>query len=268
MARVLTADDVPEAFDEAAPSYDRMVGFNPGYHRHLRSAASALVARLPGPATRLVDLGCGSGASTAALAAAVHQACRPVDILGVDASAGMLAEAERKDWPAGVRFFPRRAEDLATLRDELGLAGAVDGVLAAYLFRNLDGGLPPGTGGDERDSVLKSVRDLLRPGGVLVVQEYSVAGSAYAGAVWSLVCWTVVIPLSWVTSRQTRLYRYLWHSVRRFDAVQEFTDRLYAAGFTDVQVRTVPGWQAGILHTFRAVRAAEEADGPPYGDHS
>jgi ubiquinone/menaquinone biosynthesis C-methylase UbiE len=96
------------------------------------------------------------------------------------------------------------------------------------------------------------VHDLLVPGGVLVVQEYSVAQSRPAALVWSLVCWLVVIPLGWLTSRQTRLYRYLWSSVRRFDSVQVFVDRLYRAGFHDVEVRTAPGWQHGILHTFRA----------------
>ena len=97
---------------------------------------------------------------------------------------------------------------------------------------------------------------LLSDGGTLVVQEYSVAGSPLGLAVWTLVSWTVVIPLSWITSRQTRLYRYLWRSVRDFDSVQTFTDRLYAAGFVDVEVRTVPGWQQGILHTFRARKPA------------
>jgi len=61
-----------------------------------------------------------------------------------------------------------------------------------------------------------------------------------------------VIPLSGLTSRRTELYRYLWRSVRRFDSVQTFVDRLYRAGFTDVEVRTARGWQRGILHTFRA----------------
>lgn len=252
----LTAEDVPLAFDEAAPAYDRMVGLNPGYHRHLRAAAEALVSRLTGPGARLVDLGCGSGASTAALLRAVRRADREVDILGVDASVGMLVQAERKDWPPGVQFAPHRAEDLGTLRDERGLAGRVDGVLAAYLFRNVA----------DRDEVLKEVGDLIRPGGVLVVQEYSVAGSALAHAVWSLVCWSVVIPLSWLTTRQTRLYRYLWRSVRRFDTVPQFVDRLYAGGFTDIEVRTVSGWQANILHTFRGVRSGEESGRTPYQD--
>jgi ubiquinone/menaquinone biosynthesis C-methylase UbiE len=118
----------------------------------------------------------------------------------------------------------------------------VPGVFAAYLFRNVT----------ERDKVLAAVYDLLADGGTLVVQEYSVVGSRLAALVWSLVCWSVVIPLSWLTSRQTGLYRYLWRSVLGFDSVAAFVDRLYAAGFRDVEVRTATGWQRGILHTFRA----------------
>lgn len=238
--------DVAAAFDGAAPRYDLMVALNPGYHRHLLSAATALAEQVPGPepdstAVRVVDLGCGSGASTRALLAALG-GDRRVEITGVDASAGMLAVARDKSWPARVRFCHGRAEDLTRHRDGWGLRRRVDGVLAAYLFRNVA----------SRDDVLAGVRDVLRPGGVLVVQEYSVAGSRGAALIWTLVCWLVVIPLSWLTSRETALYRYLWSSVLRFDAVTTFTDRLWRAGFVDVEIRTVPGWQRGILHTFRA----------------
>jgi ubiquinone/menaquinone biosynthesis C-methylase UbiE len=154
----------------------------------------------------------------------------------------MLDEAADKVWPAGVRFEHGLAQELGARAEELGLADGLDGVLAAYLFRNVTA----------RDEVLADVHRLLVPGGALVVQEYSVAHSRTADLVWSLVCWLVVIPLSWLTSRQTRLYRYLWHSVRGFDAVQVFVDRLYRAGYVDVEVRTAAGWQRGILHTFRA----------------
>ena len=235
--------DVPGAFSEAASRYDRMVSLNPGYHRHLRTAADALLETLdPHRPLRLVDLGCGSGASTRALLAAAGEAGAEVRVTGVDASAGMLAQAESKRWPDGVEFHQGLAQDLAAHRHGWGLDAPADGVLAAYLFRNVV----------ERDEVLGDVHDLLSDGGTLVVQEYSVAGSPLASVVWTLVSWAVVIPLSWVTSRQTRLYRYLWRSVQAFDAVQRFTDRLWEAGFVDVEVRTVPGWQHGILHTFRA----------------
>ncbi|HYP44257.1 MAG TPA: class I SAM-dependent methyltransferase [Propionibacteriaceae bacterium] len=238
--------DVPLAFDEAAATYDLMVKFNPGYHQHLRSAARALLERLPsGPRPlRLADLGCGSGASTRALVEAAAEREQLVDVVGVDASGQMLAHAEQKSWPAGVHFVHGRAEDLHRSRADWGLAEPHHGVFAAYLFRNVT----------ERDAVLHAVHDLLAPGGVLVTQEYSVTGSRHAPALWTAVCWLVVIPLAWLTSRRTTLYRYLWRSVRTFDSVQEFTDRLHAAGFVEVEVRTVPGWQRDILHTVRARR--------------
>jgi ubiquinone/menaquinone biosynthesis C-methylase UbiE len=240
---VITTQELPLAFDEAAPSYDTMVARNPGYHAHLGTAAEALIDAVPGAdPLRLLDLGCGSGASTRALLQAADRSARDVVVTGVDASSGMLDEARAKSWPAGVRFEHGLAQDLAERRAGWGLAEPVHGVLAAYLFRNVA----------ERDEVLQDVHELLVPGGVLVVQEYSVAHSRLAELVWSLVCWLVVIPLSWVTSGQTRLYRYLWRSVRGFDSVQIFVDRLYRMGFEDVEVRTAPGWQRGILHTFRA----------------
>ena len=247
---MITTEELPLAFDEAAPSYDAMVARNPGYHAHLAAAAAGLLAALPagpdrGAPARLLDLGCGSGASTRALLQAAEREERPVTVTGVDASGGMLEEARAKTWPAGVRFEHGLAQELGARRGEWGLDEPVDGVLAAYLFRNVT----------ERDEVLADVHALLAPDGVLVVQEYSVAQSRVADAVWSLVCWLVVIPLSWLTSRQTRLYRYLWRSVRGFDPVQTFVDRLYRAGFVDVEVKTAPGWQRGILHTFRARKA-------------
>ncbi|RYZ28144.1 MAG: methyltransferase domain-containing protein [Propionibacteriaceae bacterium] len=224
-----------------------MVSLNPGYHRHLRSAASALLETLdPHRPLRVLDLGCGSGASTRALLAAAREEGAEIRVTGVDASAGMLEQAEGKTWPAGVDFHQGLAQDLGEQRAAWGLEAPADGVLAAYLFRNVT----------ERDAVLADVHDLLSGGGTLVVQEYSVAGSPLASVIWTMVSWAVVIPLAWITSRQTRLYRYLWRSVQGFDSVQTFTDRLYAAGFVDVEVRTVPGWQHGILHTFRARKPA------------
>jgi ubiquinone/menaquinone biosynthesis C-methylase UbiE len=236
-------DPLAEDFDRAAPRYDLLVGLNPGYHRHLRSAArvlrQALGRRHSAGALRLADLGCGSGASTRALVDSFGMAVR---ITGVDASAGMLTQARRKRWPAGVAFRQSRAQDLLSRRDELGLGEPLDGVLACYLFRNVP----------ERDELLAAVRELLRPGGVLVVQDYSMAERWHARPVWTLVCWLVVMPLSIVTGGHWRLHHYLWRSVLDFDSVQTFAHRLQRAGFTDVRFRTVAGWQRGILHTFHA----------------
>ena len=81
------------------------------------------------------------------------------------------------------------------------------------------------------------------------------AGSRRSSFIWNLVCWSLVIPLSWLLLRETPLYRYLWRSVLDFDSVEVFVERLHAAGFVDVEVRTVPGWQRGVLHSFRRAGA-------------
>lgn len=245
---MITTENVAAAFDEVAPRYDLMVALNPGYHAHLRTAADALVEWLPpgkqeAASATLLDLGCGSGASTRALVDAARAAGLRATIVGVDASGGMIEQARAKNWPNGVRFELGQAEELAMVRDRGGIADPIHGVFAAYLFRN----------GRDRDTLLSGLFDLMAQGGVLVVQEYSIAGSSrWIGGLWTAVCWLAIIPLGWLTSPRSRLYRYLWRSVLSFDSVQTFVDRLYRAGFIDVEVRTVRGWQHDILHTFRA----------------
>ena len=239
--------EVPEAFDEVADRYDLMVALNPGYHAHLRASARAMADNL-GPRTgaRVIDLGCGSGASTRALVAALRQGGVHGTVVGVDGSAGMLAQARTKRWPAGVRFVQGRAEALSQVCVDADLDGPLDGVFAAYLLRNVE----------DRDALLRSIHDRLRPGGVLVVHEYSVAGRPTAEAVWTAVCRGVVVPLGWLTSGRTRLYHYLWRSVLEMDSVETVMQRMLDAGFEDVRTRTVRGWQRGIIHTFHARKPA------------
>jgi ubiquinone/menaquinone biosynthesis C-methylase UbiE len=254
---MITTENVAAAFDEVAPRYDLMVALNPGYHAHLQMAANGLVEWLPcpqlaaePPSIRLLDLGCGSGASTRAMLEAAQAAGLRFAIVGADASAGMLDQARAKDWPASVRFEVGQAEEIVGSHEWLGLDDPISGAFAAYLFRNVA----------ERDKLLAGLFDLLGDGGVLVVQEYSVAGSRlWTRALWTAVCWLAIIPLGLLTSPRSRLYGYLWRSVLSFDSVQTFVDRLYGAGFVDVEVRTVPGWQRGILHTFRARKPATAA---------
>ena len=110
-----------------------------------------------------------------------------------------------------------------------------------------------------RDRAVTEVFQLLRPGGWLVVQEYSVAGDDRAMRVWDAVCRAVIIPLGTVVDRDVDLYRYLWRSVRDFDSVDRFAHRLTRAGFKDIAHRTASGWQRGILHTFVARKPEEHA---------
>jgi ubiquinone/menaquinone biosynthesis C-methylase UbiE len=230
----LPRSDVPAAFDVGAPAYDRLVGANPEYHAHLRLSARRM--RLPGHGNglRLLDAGCGTGASTAALLSVAPQA----DIIAVDASRGMLDQARAKTWPRSVQFVHAPVEALA----ENGVAGPFDGILAAYLIRNLS----------DPDTQLRSFRTLLRPGATLAVHDYSVRDSRAATWVWHAVCWGIIIPAGWWRTRNATLYRHLWRSVLTFDGAGQFRRRLRDAGFTAVHSETVPGWETNIVHTFLA----------------
>jgi ubiquinone/menaquinone biosynthesis C-methylase UbiE len=224
--------DVPDAFDVGAAAYDRLVGANPSYHANLGLSARRL--RLPerGRGLRLLDAGCGTGASTAALLAAAPDA----EIIAVDAARGMLDAAQAKSWPSSVRFVHARIEDLA----EHGVTGPFDAILSAYLLRNLR---DPGR-------QLRAFRDLLRPGGTLAVHAYSVRDSCAATLVWHAVCWGIIIPAGWWRTRDATLYRHLWRSVLTFDGAARFRRRMRDAGFAAVRAETVPGWERNVVHLF------------------
>jgi ubiquinone/menaquinone biosynthesis C-methylase UbiE len=236
----LRRETVPAAFDAGAFAYDRLVGANPGYHGHLRLSARRM--RLPdeGRGLRLLDAGCGTGASTAALLAVAPRA----EITAIDASGEMLARARAKRWPSSVTFVHTPVEDLASA----GVRGPFDGIFAAYLIRNVP----------DPDRVLRDLHGLLWPGGTLAAHEYSVRDSWRARAVWQAVSASVIIPAGRIASGDASLYRYLRDSVERFDGAARFRRRLHDAGFTGVHSETVPGWQHGIVHTFLASRSPRE----------
>ena len=228
----LSFGDVPGAFDAGAPAYDKLVDANPGYHRHLRLSVERMGIPDQGEGWRLLDAGCGTGASTAALLAAAPKA----EIVAVDASAGMLAQAAAKPWPSSVRFVESRVEDLA----QAGVTGPFDGILAAYLVRNLA----------DKDGQLQAFRALLQPGGTIAVHEYSVRDSRMATAVWNVVCATIIIPSGRLRSGDAALYTYLRRSVNQFDGASAFRERLRNNGFDSVHSETMPGWQRNVVHTF------------------
>jgi ubiquinone/menaquinone biosynthesis C-methylase UbiE len=138
-----------------------------------------------------------------------------------------------------VTFRHTSAERLA----EEGVEGPFDAVLAAYVFRNVA----------DPDRILAAVHELLAPGGRLAVHEYTLSGRPAHRTVWNAVCRGVVLPAG-TAAGDGRLYRHLWRSVVEFDTAQAFGDRVRRAGFGQVRVLPVPGWQTGIVHTVVGLR--------------
>jgi ubiquinone/menaquinone biosynthesis C-methylase UbiE len=232
-----------DAFDRAAPTYDAMVALSPGYHAQLRKAAEALVDRLPSPGTaadalQVLDLGCGSGASSRAMLdawSARGRADAALSVTGVDASKGMVQQARAKRWPPNATLV---VSDAVAHLESLP-SGSVDGVLAAYLLRNVP----------DRGRLVTEVARVLRPGGAFVVHDYSVAGNTRATLLWAALCHGIIIPLAVVKRSDVTLHRYLYTSVRDFDSVDRICERLRSSGLVDVVHRSYAGWQHGLVHT-------------------
>ncbi|MEZ6188244.1 MAG: class I SAM-dependent methyltransferase [Planctomycetota bacterium] len=124
-------------FADRAEDYAR---WRPGYPR---AAIDAALAGLPAPAT-VVDVGCGTGISTRALAdAGAH-------VLGVEPDPAMLAHAQAAG--GGPRYAVGRAERLP-LAD-----ASCDLVVVAQAFHWF-----------QRDAALQEFQRVLRPGGRLAL---------------------------------------------------------------------------------------------------
>lgn len=206
---------------------------NPGYRRHLTMSAARLGAP---PQGRLLDLCCGTGLSTHALAQEYPHA----EIIGLDASEGMIEKAQAKPLASRVRFVVGDAMDPT----QSGVEGPFDGILMAYGIRNVP----------DADTCLLRLRGLLKPGARIVFHEYSVADSFRSRALWNAITCGVIIPGGALTAGSTDIYRYLRKSVLDFDGVKAFEARLRAAGFDNVETRAMDGWQRGIVHSFVASR--------------
>ncbi len=218
-------------FDRVARGYDLLNALNPGYSKHLRWSAERLGLEAD---ARILDLCCGTGLSTAALRAAYPEA----ELTGIDASAGMLARAREKPGLEGVVWLQGDAMDPGAA----GAAGPYDGILMAYGIRNVP----------DPDLCLQRVGAILADGGVLCLHEYSVAGSPRSRLIWRVVTAGIVIPLGFLLTRTTSLFRYLRRSVLEFDSVTEVEGRLRQAGFIDVRTEPMDGWQRGVVHSFLA----------------
>lgn len=153
-------------------TFDRIARFSPeagaalytlGSPELLRAATDEVVARLrewglPGPGRTLLEIGCGYGRLSLALAGDFAR------VIGLDVSAEMIAEARRRGAAhANVSFARSSGEDLSDIE-----SGAADVVLAADVFPYL-----VSAGQDLAFRHVGEAGRALRPGGALVIFNYS-----------------------------------------------------------------------------------------------
>lgn len=129
-----------QAFDALAPRYDQL--FSPQANplvALMRARVHAALARHFAPGATLLELGCGTGEDTLALAERGHT------LVAADPAPGMLARAQAKLAAAGrsaaVRFVDAGAAGLAEKWSSLG--ARVDGVFSNFAPLNCELSLEP-----------------------------------------------------------------------------------------------------------------------------
>nr|CDQ33332.1 Malonyl-CoA O-methyltransferase BioC [Virgibacillus halodenitrificans] len=148
---------VAHAFSRAAPHYARCATAQ-------HAMGKRLLERLPDHARDVLDLGCGPGDLTAALATHYDAACT---VSGLDLAPGMLAEARRRH-PGAIRWLCGDAANLPLPNASLDL---VVSNLAIQWCPDLD-------------AVLAEIRRVSRPGGRVLINTLAPGTLDEVGRAW------------------------------------------------------------------------------------
>ena len=215
-------EKVQQMFDHIAPTYDKL--------NHLMSLSvdkawrrQALREIIDGTPQRILDVACGTGDSTIAIARAAAEGS---EVVGADISEGMMALVQGKAEKAGVadRIKLQMADGEALPYEE----GSFDRVTCAFGIRNFE----------HKEKGLSEFLRVLRPGGKTVILELSVPCSRVVRWGYDLYFTNLLPRIGGAVSGDKAAYRYLPASVHQFPAPKDFCRMLEEAGFTGVRCRT------------------------------
>jgi demethylmenaquinone methyltransferase/2-methoxy-6-polyprenyl-1,4-benzoquinol methylase len=218
--------DVAAMFDAIAGRYDLLNDIlSAGQVRLWRRAVARITAA--GPSERVLDLAAGTGTSSLTFTAT------GADCVACDFSLGMLQ--------AGRSRLARSGERDSQLRDGRGrLAFAAgdalrlpfrdevfDAVTISFGLRNV---ASPG-------AALAEMRRVTRPGGRLVVCEFSTITIAPVDKLYRRYLLNILPAIARRTARSPEAYEYLAESITDWPAQRELADLIEAAGWSAVRWR-------------------------------
>ena len=214
--------EVAAMFDRVARRYDLTNtvlsgGLDTGWRRATREALD------PRPGQVVLDVAAGTAVSTVELAGTGATA------IALDFSQGMLRAGAS-------RPVPKVAGDAMRLplADE-----SVDGVVISFGLRNVA----------DPDAALREFRRVTRPGGTLVVCEFSSPTWSPFRTVYSEYLMRALPRIARAVSSNPEAYVYLAESIRVWPDQPALAGRLQEAGWTDVGWRNLTG---GIVALHRA----------------
>ena len=228
-------EKVREMFDNIAPTYDRLnhlmsMNVDRGWRRR------ALKEIVDGTPQRILDVACGTGDSTIAIAKAAGTGS---EVVGVDISEGMMALVKGKAEKAGVG-------DRISLQVADGEAlpyavGSFDRVTCAFGIRNFE----------HKEKGLAEFLRVLRPGGKTVILELSVPQNRLVRWAYDLYFTKMLPRIGGAVSGDRAAYAYLPASVHNFPSPKDFCRTMEEAGFRNVTVRT---FTCGLCRLFVGTR--------------
>ena len=218
------AEQVNRMFDRVAARYDLLNSLmSAGLHHRWRERAAEQAAL--GPGDSALDVCCGTGDLTLELASRLSPGG---SVVGCDFSEPMLdlarEKAEARD-AAGVRF--EWADALSLPYD----AGRFDAVTVGFGLRNFA----------DRDRGLREMARVLRPGGRLVVLEFTRPTRPPFSTFYSL-WFDRIAPILGRISDDPEAYAYLAESVRSFPGPRGLAEKMdRAAGLEGIRYTILAG---------------------------
>jgi len=215
-------DEIAAIFDRIAPVYDAMnTAMTLGLDARWRREAVRVSAISPGSVA--VDVACGTGALTRALAAAASPGG---SIIGLDSSLAMVRRARRPRRGSG-ELIPRYL-----LADALGIPlddGIADAATIAFGLRNMP----------DYAECLAELARVTKSGGRVVVLEIATPRNPLGRAL-AATWFERVVPIIGRAIGAGAPYRYLPASVHGYPAPERVADLMRGAGLADVRWRRLP----------------------------
>ncbi len=212
------AEAVESMFDAVAPRYDLLNRvLSAGIDRYWRSRAVRMLS--DEQPQRVLDVATG----TADLAIKIERTLHPRETVGVDLSAEMLERGRAKIEGKGLspRISLRKA-DAADLPFD---AVSFDAAFVAFGVRNFE----------DLDAGLSDIRRVLRPGGSLVVLEFSTPRTFPIKQLYGWYSHHVLPRIGGLLSPDQGAYEYLPNSVAAFPDGTDFLQRMRGVGFADLE---------------------------------
>ncbi len=228
-------EQVEQMFDNIAPTYDRLnhiLSFN--IDRMWRRRVMRIVRR--SHAQKIMDIATGTGDLAIAMAKRVDR----IQILGIDLSEEMLRIAQQKIQKQGLeeRIMLEKgdAENLYMVANE-----SIDAVTVAFGVRNFE----------NLEQGLSELYRTLKPGGKLVVLEFSTPRNRVVRWVYSQYSHRLLPRIGAMVSKDRKAYDYLPESVDEFPSPERFVEILRGVGFNGVIAKSQ---SFGIAHIYQATK--------------